>query len=377
MSQQQKCDGIQKPVRWYNGCNQSVPAALRYLSKHPRPIGGSSEYNSEHLLQLADEIERMASKPLFDEPKPLPDTVSAGKFRALVEHCKRADKRLAELTSQLNAVRLYEQKEVWYWQGDGEDHLGSLVCPVVINAEDLRELLRKAVAAVAPDPERATLATDVEPVRADASNDRSIARLAAEKAPEGATHCGPAMPALSPIFLRMVGGLITDVWVAGKNWNMVGPHYTFDDQYQPSIYHNLIPLPCDGNHGGPRCADPECWTDVVDASFPAQANGASLPPVGVVCEVVDDGSLVYGHGESGPVVAHVENCAVVRMSYGLGCFTASYLRPVRTPEQIAAAEERIKAAQEWLKGIEREYGVEAADKCENILLAAETKRVAQ
>ncbi|HFQ6219683.1 TPA: hypothetical protein ACHSDZ_004047 [Pseudomonas aeruginosa] len=62
-----------------------------------------------------------------------------------------------------------------------------------------------------------------------------------------------------------------------------------------------------------------------------------LPPVGVRVSVFDDGDLVYGHGESGEVIAHVEDCAVIRMSYGLGCFTAKNLR---TPEQIAAEERR-------------------------------------
>ncbi|HBO9008098.1 TPA: hypothetical protein L5D10_004756 [Pseudomonas aeruginosa] len=69
-----------------------------------------------------------------------------------------------------------------------------------------------------------------------------------------------------------------------------------------------------------------------------------LPPVGVRVSVFDDGDLVYGHGESGEVIAHVEDCAVIRMSYGLGCFTAKNLR---TPEQIAA-EEREKAISEML-----------------------------
>lgn len=60
-------------------------------------------------------------------------------------------------------------------------------------------------------------------------------------------------------------------------------------------------------------------------------DGAGLPPVGCFCEVEDlDGMLVYGHGESGEVIAHVENTAVIRMSYGLGCFDARFLRPLRT-----------------------------------------------
>lgn len=35
----------------------------------------------------------------------------------------------------------------WAWQGDGEDHLESLSCSVVIRPEDLREILEKLAAA--------------------------------------------------------------------------------------------------------------------------------------------------------------------------------------------------------------------------------------
>lgn len=60
-------------------------------------------------------------------------------------------------------------------------------------------------------------------------------------------------------------------------------------------------------------------------------NGDGLPPVGCFCEITDpNGMLVYGQGESGEVIAHVENTAVIRMSYGLGCFEAGFLRPLRT-----------------------------------------------
>lgn len=55
-----------------------------------------------------------------------------------------------------------------------------------------------------------------------------------------------------------------------------------------------------------------------------------LPPVGEVVEIIDHEDLMYGHGESGEVIAHVEDSAVVRMSYGLGCFRAKVLRPLRT-----------------------------------------------
>ncbi|WP_320729654.1 hypothetical protein [Enterobacter ludwigii] len=45
-----------KPV-WINHRDKTVPAALRYLAENQRPIGGSSSYNTEHLYDLAREIE--------------------------------------------------------------------------------------------------------------------------------------------------------------------------------------------------------------------------------------------------------------------------------------------------------------------------------
>lgn len=87
---------------------------------------------------------------------------------------------------------------------------------------------------------------------------------------------------------------------------------------------------------------PTCANHLFDRPEKVEWDGQGLPPVGVRVSVFDDGDLVYGHGESGEVIAHVEDCAVIRMSYGLGCFTAKNLR---TPEQIAA-EEREKAIEE-------------------------------
>lgn len=73
-------------------------------------------------------------------------------------------------------------------------------------------------------------------------------------------------------------------------------------------------------------------------------SGKGLPPVGSHVVVHDDGSLMYGQGESGEVLAHVDGCAVIRMSYGLGCFLP---RCLRTPEQIAA-DERQAAIKEMI-----------------------------
>jgi hypothetical protein len=42
----------------FNGCINTAIKALRYLADNERPIGGQENYNSEHLLQTADELER-------------------------------------------------------------------------------------------------------------------------------------------------------------------------------------------------------------------------------------------------------------------------------------------------------------------------------
>lgn len=61
--------------------------------------------------------------------------------------------QLAEVTADRdrwkeNAQRLQRERigEVWLWQGDGEDHLESLACPILITADQLREELEEAYA---------------------------------------------------------------------------------------------------------------------------------------------------------------------------------------------------------------------------------------
>lgn len=71
--------------------------------------------------------------------------------------------------------------------------------------------------------------------------------------------------------------------------------------------------------------------ECIDHDAAPVLSGEGLPPVGCFCEITDPyGMLVYGQGESGEVIAHIENTAVIRMSYGLGCFEAGFLRPLRT-----------------------------------------------
>jgi hypothetical protein len=48
--------------------------------------------------------------------------------------------RLADWRERAHMAAQRDKGEVWYWQGDEEDHLESLTCPVVIPAEKLRHL---------------------------------------------------------------------------------------------------------------------------------------------------------------------------------------------------------------------------------------------
>lgn len=63
-----------------------------------------------------------------------------------------------------------------------------------------------------------------------------------------------------------------------------------------------------------------------------------LPPIGEFVDVEGE-DLVYGNGELNcEVIAHVENTAVIRMSYGLGCFQKHVLSPSRTERDKAIDE---------------------------------------
>lgn len=53
---------------------------------------------------------------------------------------KEAAEEITRLKAQLSMHRAKANGEYWAWQGDGEDHLESLTCPVLIPAESLRKL---------------------------------------------------------------------------------------------------------------------------------------------------------------------------------------------------------------------------------------------
>lgn len=74
---------------------------------------------------------------------------------ALDEQRTRRTILLAVLDQERARRTMAEQRaggEVWYWQGDAEDHLESLTCPIIISPEQLRAAI---------DDERARLLSAV------------------------------------------------------------------------------------------------------------------------------------------------------------------------------------------------------------------------
>lgn len=100
---------------------------------------------------LLKEIREMAETDAFDN-------LTAGSYSRMIDRIKHYEaERLAALSevlrlttevdnerSKVKALFRERNGEVWYWQGDSEDHLESLTCPVLIEAHDLRKIVSQS-----------------------------------------------------------------------------------------------------------------------------------------------------------------------------------------------------------------------------------------
>lgn len=111
-----------EPVTWGNGCDKTVPAALRYLAENERPFGGESRFNAAHLYQLAREIELMAEAPLYRHaqqpvvPATLPCSVELKPGIIIGKGCKTetlltALRRRADYNADIDAMTPEERAE--------------------------------------------------------------------------------------------------------------------------------------------------------------------------------------------------------------------------------------------------------------------------
>lgn len=61
---------------------------------------------------------------------------------AVVETLEEVATEMDKLYQERRTIARTERGEVWLWQGDGNDFPDSLACPVVMDADDLRMLLK-------------------------------------------------------------------------------------------------------------------------------------------------------------------------------------------------------------------------------------------
>lgn len=87
----------------------------------------------------------MSNAPAANEAAP----VSFHKHESLVRHAQDQEQQIANLRHELADRYSLQQKDVWYWQGDGEDHPATLSCSVLIQANDLRALIAGTPAQIA------------------------------------------------------------------------------------------------------------------------------------------------------------------------------------------------------------------------------------
>ncbi|HHW2622886.1 TPA: hypothetical protein ACUT60_002773 [Pseudomonas aeruginosa] len=144
------------------------------------------------------------------------------------------------------------------------------------------------------------------------------------KAPEGATHYAPKLEENDfwcSVFWRMENGVGVEAWSIDNRTGEL--HHLNRPTWIETTAKRLVPRPA-------ACAHASTTWD-----------GQGLPPVGTNCEYrSNDGWLQC------EVVAHRNNAAVVlNHHYEADFVPPQDLRPIRTPEQIAA-EERAKAIEE-------------------------------
>lgn len=114
--------------------------------------------------------------------------------------------------------------------------------------------------------------------------------------------------------------------------------------------------------------------------------GSRIPPIGVDCLVTPHNTqwgfdsldtrrvkVLGGYGGEYVWLMELHSDGTDSFSFVTTRSDKVDFAPYRTPEQVAS-DKRIAAAQEWLKGVEEQYGKEAADKCEDILMEFEKRK---
>lgn len=98
--------------------------------------GVISESIDRRITSLAERGTSISVRTLQQNRRPAQDY----HVSSLVDDIRHKDNEIAELRARKFAR--FNNEDCWLYQGDGEDHLESLTCPVVISAADLQQLLQ-------------------------------------------------------------------------------------------------------------------------------------------------------------------------------------------------------------------------------------------
>ncbi|SNY95517.1 hypothetical protein SAMN04488142_0017 [Halomonas sp. hl-4] len=116
------------------GMNAAKAVAGSYLEQAKRMYAECSpealESEREANAQLTERIAQLEQER---------DTL-AYRNTGLIQQCRAAERQRDEQLSKLRALNHGSTSEAWHWMGNGEDHLESLVCPILISAENLKAI---------------------------------------------------------------------------------------------------------------------------------------------------------------------------------------------------------------------------------------------
>lgn len=183
------------------------------------------------------------------------------------------------------------------------------------------------------------------------------------KGPADASHWGEGCEQWMEAFYKFDGA---DTYYApradiGRGW------FQLDVPLPADRIAQLIARPA-GDFSGPLL-------DFGPRSDAPQWDGQGEPPPGARC-LVTPHNTVWGFDE-----VREYGCKVLAYNGDYVWLKTNANRHVSTridkvdfaPIRTAASDDRVEAAQAWLKGIEQQYGQEVADKCEDILMEAESR----
>lgn len=112
--------------RWLEGDTAGcidARAFVRYTDHYGSPIFRSIQPKAEDVVKE-------------------PETVPKWKFDYLVKELEFYQNKLNKSQHLENKIKMFIDKDVWFWENDGENHLESLACPIVIDADTLRKLIK-------------------------------------------------------------------------------------------------------------------------------------------------------------------------------------------------------------------------------------------